>query len=58
MLESLAFAPGCHICPRFDDGPALWVSVGKHRLEGVVAKRLHERYLPGERAWIKRKNPA
>jgi ATP-dependent DNA ligase len=33
-------------------------SVGKHRLEGVVAKRLGEPYRPGERSWIKRKNPA
>jgi hypothetical protein len=23
----------------------------------VVAKRLHDRYRPGERGWVKRKNP-
>jgi ATP-dependent DNA ligase len=26
--------------------------------EGVVAKPLREPYRPGERSWIKRKNPA
>jgi ATP-dependent DNA ligase len=28
------------------------------RIEGVVAKRLHEPYLCGERAWLKCKNRA
>jgi ATP-dependent DNA ligase len=27
-------------------------------LEGVVAKRLSSRYRPGERGWIKTKNPS
>jgi ATP-dependent DNA ligase len=40
----------------FDDGPALWETVSEHELEGVVAKRLHERYIPGERLWVKVKN--
>jgi ATP-dependent DNA ligase len=35
----------------------LWDSVVEHRLEGVVAKRLSEPYRPGERSWIKKKNP-
>ena len=39
-----------------DDGLALWEAVCEHELEGVVAKRLHERYLPGERSWVKVKN--
>jgi bifunctional non-homologous end joining protein LigD len=56
LLESLDFA-GCQLCPRFDDAPALWQAVQEHRLEGVVAKKLDERYRPGERTWIKRKNP-
>lgn len=30
----------------------------EQRLEGVVAKRLDEPYRPGERRWIKKKNPA
>jgi len=58
LLESLTFGLGCHVCPRFDNGEALWQSVVDHRLEGVVAKRLREPYRPGKRSWIKRKNPA
>jgi ATP-dependent DNA ligase len=27
------------------------------RLEGVVAKKLSEPYRPGERSWLKKKNP-
>jgi len=41
----------------FDDAPALWQAVREHRLEGVVAKKIDEPYRPGERTWIKRKNP-
>jgi hypothetical protein len=33
----------------FEDGPALWETVREHELEGVVAKRLHEPYMPAER---------
>jgi bifunctional non-homologous end joining protein LigD len=57
ILEVLDFGHGCHVCPSFDDGAALWESVCERRLEGVVAKRLSEPYRPGERGWIKRKNP-
>jgi bifunctional non-homologous end joining protein LigD len=57
LLESLTFGNGCHLCPRFEDGTALWRSVVERRLEGVVAKRLSEPYRPGERLWIKKKNP-
>jgi ATP-dependent DNA ligase len=28
------------------------------RLEGVVAKRLSSRYRPGQRGWVKVKNPS
>ena len=41
-----------------EDGQALWTAVCEHELEGVVAKRLHEPYLCGERAWVKVKNRA
>ena len=41
----------------FDDGPALYAAVCAHGLEGVVAKKLSSRYAPGERGWIKLKNP-
>ena len=43
----------------FEDGEALWEAVCEHELEGIVAKRLHEPYLCGERrSWIKVKNRA
>jgi bifunctional non-homologous end joining protein LigD len=35
-----------------------WQAVCEHELEGVVAKRLHEPYLNGERVWVKIKNRA
>jgi bifunctional non-homologous end joining protein LigD len=41
----------------FEDGPALFDAVCVLGLEGVVAKRLSSRYRPGERGWIKTKNP-
>jgi bifunctional non-homologous end joining protein LigD len=40
----------------FDDGEALWEAVCEHELEGVVAKRMSGRYLPGRRGWTKTKN--
>jgi bifunctional non-homologous end joining protein LigD len=57
VLELLELGPGCHVCPRFEDGEALWESVCERRLEGVVAKRLSEPYRPGQRSWVKLKNP-
>jgi ATP-dependent DNA ligase len=38
----------------FEDGQALWDAICEHELEGVVAKRLDEPYLCGERSWVKR----
>lgn len=59
LLASMDWAACiCQLCPRFDDGAALWHAIRQHQLEGVVAKRLNEPYRPGERTWIKRKNPA
>jgi ATP-dependent DNA ligase len=58
ILELLDFGFGCHVCPRFEDGAALWESVCERGLEGVVAKKLGEPYRPGERGWVKRKNPS
>jgi bifunctional non-homologous end joining protein LigD len=49
LLETLDFAGCCQLCPRFDDGAALWQAIREHQLEGVVAKRLDEPYRPGER---------
>jgi hypothetical protein len=34
----------------FEDGQALWDAICEHELEGVVAKRLDEPYLCGERS--------
>ena len=42
----------------FDDGETLRMAVCERGLEGVVAKRLDERYWPGARRWVKWKNPA
>jgi bifunctional non-homologous end joining protein LigD len=41
----------------FEDGPGLFDAVCRFGLEGVVAKRLSSRYRPGQRGWIKTKNP-
>jgi bifunctional non-homologous end joining protein LigD len=39
----------------FDDGPALMGAARERRLEGIMAKRLDSRYLPGKRTrdWLK-----
>ncbi len=39
----------------FDDGEALFAAAGKQGLEGIMAKRLGTRYLPGRRSrdWLK-----
>ena len=42
----------------FADGKGLWDAVCEHELEGLVAKRLDEPYLAGERRWVKVKNRA
>jgi bifunctional non-homologous end joining protein LigD len=56
ILETLALDDRRWRVPEAFDGPALWDAICEHELEGVVAKRLHERYFPGERAWVKVKN--
>ena len=40
---------GVVVSPQFDDGEALLVAAREQGLEGVVAKRLDSRYLPGRR---------
>jgi bifunctional non-homologous end joining protein LigD len=40
----------------FDDGEALFEAVCERELEGIVAKRVDGRYMPGWRGWIKIKN--
>jgi bifunctional non-homologous end joining protein LigD len=40
----------------FDDGEALFDAVCERELEGIVAKRVDNRYMPGYRGWTKIKN--
>jgi bifunctional non-homologous end joining protein LigD len=59
LLEQVVLdGPGWRVPEAFDDGGVLWEAVCEHELEGVVAKRLDEPYLPGERSWVKVKNRA
>jgi len=57
LLEDLRIDGPCWRTPQtFDDGQALSEAACEHELEGVVAKPLRSRYVPGERGWIKTKN--
>jgi ATP-dependent DNA ligase len=40
----------------FEDGERLFRSVRDLGLEGIFAKKLGQRYRPGERQWVKVKN--
>lgn len=42
----------------FDEGEALFEAVCERELEGIVAKRVDSRYVPGYRGWMKIKNRA
>jgi bifunctional non-homologous end joining protein LigD len=62
--ERRAALVGLPLCPptsvvaeTFADGAALFDSVCRFGLEGVVAKRLSSRYGANQRGWIKTKNP-
>lgn len=56
--ESLALTDGHCVTPdAFEDGHALYQAVCEQGLE-VVAKRSASLYRPGQRGWIKIKNPA
>jgi bifunctional non-homologous end joining protein LigD len=57
LLESLPLDSPFYVGPTFDDGDALFDAVCRDGHEGIVAKRLHDPYKPGERAWVKIKNP-
>ena len=57
LLASLELeGPQVRTPEAFDEGEALWQAVCDQELEGVVAKRLNQRYLSGERAWLKINN--
>jgi hypothetical protein len=43
--------------PDVRGGEAVWAMVCELGLEGVVATKETSRYLPGQRGWIKTKNP-
>jgi len=49
--------PGWATSETFEDGDALFASVCELGLEGIVAKKRSGRYRPGERGWVKTKNP-
>jgi bifunctional non-homologous end joining protein LigD len=57
LLEELDLhGPAWRTPEAFDDGEALLAATSEHGLEGVVAKRRHEPYRPGERGWVKVKH--
>jgi bifunctional non-homologous end joining protein LigD len=60
ILEALDLAgPRWATVPRFDDVEPLWTVVTAQGLEGVVAKRHRDPYIPGDRTrWLKTKSPA
>src|SRR5919201_5533447 len=53
---STSTGPAWRTPEAFDDGEALLAATSAHGLEGVVAKRRHEPYRPGERVWVKVKH--
>jgi bifunctional non-homologous end joining protein LigD len=58
VLVSLGLdASGWATSETFEDGQGLWSAVCEQGLEGVVAKKLASPYRPGQRGWIKTKNP-
>ena len=50
--------PGWATSETFDNGEALFSSVCELGLEGVIAKKHSSRYRPGQRGWVKMKNPS
>lgn len=59
LLEDLwEPAPCARLSDVFDDGHVLYQAVCEHGLEGIVAKRTSGTYRPGQRGWVKIKNPS
>ena len=59
LLEALELnGPHWRTTATFDDGAALFQVMVDRGLEGVLAKRLTDPYVPGGRSWIKTKNRA
>jgi bifunctional non-homologous end joining protein LigD len=44
-------------CEAFDDGRALFTAVCNLGYEGIIAKHQSSTYRPGQRGWVKIKNP-
>ena len=58
MLCSLGLdGPAWTTCEAFEDGRAMFRAVCELGLEGVVAKHRDSLYRPGDRGWVKVKNP-
>jgi bifunctional non-homologous end joining protein LigD len=58
ILEQLNLeGPAWSTPDTFEDGLALYQAVCERGLEGIVAKSRRGRYRPGERVWLKIKNP-
>ena len=58
LLEKLKLdGPAWTTAETFDDGRALFTAVCELGYEGVVAKNHASTYKPGERGWVKVKNP-
>jgi len=56
-VESLGLEGSvCRLSPRFEDGQALYDSICRLGMEGVIAKPSGGAYRPGYRGWIKVKN--
>jgi bifunctional non-homologous end joining protein LigD len=52
LLEPLELeGPRVRLVATFEDGEALYAAVCERGLEGVVAKRERDPYVPGERGW-------
>jgi ATP-dependent DNA ligase len=59
LLEALELeGPYVRLVATFTDGDALFRAVCDRGLEGIVAKRDHDPYRPGEHGWVKTKNRA
>ena len=58
VIEAQLPVPVWQVSELLDDGHALFAAVCERGLEGIVCKRLAEPYRPGERRWVKVKNPA
>ena len=57
LVELGLDGPAWATCEAFEDGRALFASVCELGFEGVIAKHQSSLYRPGDRGWVKIKNP-